>query len=181
MNYGGIGAVIGHEMTHGFDDQGRKSDADGNLRDWWAAADATAYNERARKVVEQFSNYRVLNNSLAGERGPHPGRKQSPTSAASRSPSLPSKRPRPPSPPPSAPRRSTISPPSSASSSATPNCGAAHMTPEAIQLRIKTDPHSPAGLRVNGPLSNLDDFATAFTIPEGAPMRRSATQRVAIW
>src|SRR5207249_7699064 len=50
VNYGGIGAVIGHEMTHGFDDQGRKSDADGNLKDWWTPADAEKYNVRSKLV-----------------------------------------------------------------------------------------------------------------------------------
>lgn len=58
-NYGGIGAVIGHEMTHGFDDQGRKFDARGNLRDWWTPADAKSFNERAECVSKQFDSYVV--------------------------------------------------------------------------------------------------------------------------
>ena len=60
VNYGAIGVVIGHEMTHGYDDQGRKYDAEGNLADWWTAADARAFEERAKKVVAQFNGYEAL-------------------------------------------------------------------------------------------------------------------------
>ena len=59
LNYGAIGAVIGHEMTHGFDDQGRQFDSAGNLRDWWTAEDAARYKERAAKVAEQFDQFTV--------------------------------------------------------------------------------------------------------------------------
>jgi putative endopeptidase len=57
VNYGAIGAVIGHELTHGFDDQGRKSDGDGNLRDWWTESDARHFDERAEKMVKQYDQY----------------------------------------------------------------------------------------------------------------------------
>ena len=60
VNYGGIGVVIGHEMTHGYDDQGRKYDADGNLNDWWTAADAKAFESRAQKVVDEYDGFEVL-------------------------------------------------------------------------------------------------------------------------
>ena len=60
VNYGGIGAVIGHEFSHGFDDQGRKYDGNGNLRDWWTEADATAFSERANKLVAQYNQFEVL-------------------------------------------------------------------------------------------------------------------------
>jgi len=60
INYGGIGAVIGHEFSHGFDDQGRKSDGDGNLRDWWTEADAAAFSERADRLVAQYNQFEVL-------------------------------------------------------------------------------------------------------------------------
>jgi len=60
VNYGGIGAVIGHEFSHGFDDQGRKSDGDGNLRDWWTEEDATAFSERASALVAQYNQFEVL-------------------------------------------------------------------------------------------------------------------------
>ena len=60
INYGAIGAVIGHEISHGFDDQGRKSDGDGNLRDWWTADDAKKFEERAAKLGAQFESYTPL-------------------------------------------------------------------------------------------------------------------------
>ena len=60
INYGAIGAVIGHEISHGFDDQGRKSDGDGNLRDWWTADDAKKFEERATKLGAQFESYTPL-------------------------------------------------------------------------------------------------------------------------
>ncbi len=60
VNYGSIGAVIGHEITHGYDDQGRKFDADGNLRDWWTEEDAKGFQERAKAVVELYNMQEVL-------------------------------------------------------------------------------------------------------------------------
>ncbi|HLA62979.1 MAG TPA: M13 family metallopeptidase, partial [Rhodothermales bacterium] len=60
VNYGGIGAVIGHEFSHGFDDQGRRSDGNGNLRDWWTEADATEYTRRAQQVVDQYNAFAPL-------------------------------------------------------------------------------------------------------------------------
>ena len=60
VNYGGIGAVIGHEMTHGFDDQGRQFDANGNLRDWWSAQSAKEYDKRRKEVVAQYNSYEAL-------------------------------------------------------------------------------------------------------------------------
>src|SRR5436305_3657856 len=57
VNYGGIGAVIGHEMTHGFDDQGRQFDAAGNLRDWWTPQSAAKFKERSQAIVRQFNEY----------------------------------------------------------------------------------------------------------------------------
>ena len=58
VNYGGAGAVVGHELTHGFDDQGRKFDGKGNLRDWWTDGDAKAYEERAACIADQYSRLR---------------------------------------------------------------------------------------------------------------------------
>src|SRR3989449_9057910 len=63
VNYGGMGAVIGHEMTHGFDDQGRQFDAQGNLRDWWTADDATRFKARAQRVIDQFDSYTVVDSA----------------------------------------------------------------------------------------------------------------------
>ena len=63
VNYGGMGAVIGHEMTHGFDDQGRQFDAAGNLRDWWTPEDAQRFKDRAGLVVKQFDAYTVVDSA----------------------------------------------------------------------------------------------------------------------
>ncbi|PYJ19415.1 MAG: peptidase M13, partial [Verrucomicrobia bacterium] len=60
VNYGGMGAIIGHEMTHGFDDQGRQFDAAGNLRDWWSPESAAKFEERSKAVVQQYSEYEPL-------------------------------------------------------------------------------------------------------------------------
>ena len=60
MNYGGIGSVIGHEISHGFDDSGRQYDGDGNLRDWWTAEDGAKFKQRAGELVKQFAGYTVL-------------------------------------------------------------------------------------------------------------------------
>ncbi|MDZ7767379.1 MAG: M13 family metallopeptidase [Melioribacteraceae bacterium] len=61
INYGAMGAVIGHEITHGFDDQGRQYDAEGNIRDWWTKEDADRFNERAQVLIDQFDNYVAIN------------------------------------------------------------------------------------------------------------------------
>src|SRR5439155_17740016 len=60
LNYGGAGAVIGHELTHGFDDQGRQFDANGNLRDWWTAADAEAYKQRSSCIADEYSGFTAI-------------------------------------------------------------------------------------------------------------------------
>jgi len=62
VNYGAIGAVIGHEIGHGFDDQGRRSDGDGNLSDWWTEADAREFSVRSKKLVEQYNTYNPIDN-----------------------------------------------------------------------------------------------------------------------
>ena len=68
VNYGGIGSVIGHEVSHGFDDSGRQFDGDGNLRDWWTAEDGAQFKQRAGALANQFNGYTVLDNQhLNGE------------------------------------------------------------------------------------------------------------------
>ena len=73
VNYGAIGAVIGHEISHGFDDQGRKSDGAGNLRDWWTPQDAAAFEQRATMLAEQYGAFEPLPGA-AGERPAYAGR-----------------------------------------------------------------------------------------------------------
>jgi predicted metalloendopeptidase len=175
VNYGGIGAVIGHEMTHGFDDQGRQYDGQGNLSDWWTPACAAAFKARAAAIVRQFSAYTVLDGvHLIGERT------QGENIADLGGLKIAY----------GALERALTGRPRPLLGGFTPEqrfflsyaiiwCGQAR--PEALRLRIKTDPHSPFEFRCNGPLSNLDEFARAFAVPDGAPMRRAAADRVTIW
>jgi predicted metalloendopeptidase len=175
VNYGGIGAVIGHEMTHGFDDQGRQYDPHGNLADWWSVDSANKFKVRSAGIVRQFNDYTVLDGvHLIGERTQGEniadlgGLK---IAYAALEKDLEGK-----------PRGKIDGfTPEQRFFLSFASIWRGSIRPEALRLRVKTDPHSPAEFRVNGPLSNLDEFAAAFDIPEGSPMRRSATDRVTIW
>jgi putative endopeptidase len=174
-NYGGIGYVIGHEMTHGFDDQGRKYDAEGNLRDWWTADDAKEYNQRSSLVADQYSQYIAvdsvrLNGRLTlGENTADIGGLKLAYIAMEHAYANKT--------------RDTI----------------AGFTPEqrffisvaqiwrentrpayARQLAI-TDPHSPGRWRIDGPLSDMPEFAQAFGCHAGDPMVRPENVRPQIW
>ncbi len=175
LNYGGIGAVIGHEMTHGFDDQGRQYDADGNLRDWWTADDASRYKERADKVAAQFDAFEVpgglhVNGKLTlGENIADLGGLAVAYAALQKA--LEGK------------PRTTIDgyTPEQRFFLSYARVWRSTMRPEALQNMVKTNPHSPAMFRVNGPLSNLDEFRKAFGCQEGDAMVRAADQRARIW
>ncbi|XP_034236596.1 neprilysin-2 isoform X1 [Thrips palmi] len=168
MNYGAIGFVIGHEITHGFDDQGRQFDKDGNLVDWWAKEVQKSYLEKARCIIEQYGNYTAkevtlkLNgintqgeniadnggikqayrayNTWSEQNGPEP-----------RLPGLPLN-----------PRQLFWV------SAASSWCS--KYRPEALRVRITTGYHSPGEFRVRGPMSNQEDFARDFNCPVGSPM-----------
>jgi putative endopeptidase len=175
VNYGGIGAVIGHEMTHGFDDQGRQYDPKGNLTDWWTPDSANKFKARASGIVKQFTDYTVLGGvHLIGERT------QGENIADLGGLKIAY----------AALQKDLAGQPRTKIDGFTPeqrfflsyaSIWRGEIRPEALRLRIKTDPHSPAEFRCNGPLSNLDEFAAAFNVPEGAPMRRPAGERVTIW
>jgi predicted metalloendopeptidase len=175
VNYGGIGTSIGHEMTHGFDDSGRQYDGAGNLVDWWTPECTTLFKARAGAVVKQFSAYTVLdglhvNGELTqGENIADLGGVKISYAAL---------------------QKALVGQSRALIDGYTPEqrffiSWAAkwrrNSRPEALRLQVNTDPHSPAEFRANGPLSNLDEFAKAFAVPEGAPMRRPATERVNIW
>jgi len=176
VNYGNIGATIGHEMTHGFDDEGRQFDADGNLKSWWTAEDEKAYNLRAELVAKQFDAYETLPGlhlnghltlgeniaDLGGLKIAWDGWKLSQKGK----------------------------PPVGKIGGFTPEqrffLGYAETwrtltREEATRMRVVTDPHSPAKFRVNGPLSNLPEFYEAFGCKDGDPMKRSEKDRPAIW
>jgi len=178
VNYGGIGAVIGHEMTHGFDDQGRQYDKVGNLTDWWSPQSAEEFKKRSDAIVQQYNEYEPLpglhvNGQLTqGENIADVGGVKLAYAALQKAlDKHPEER----------------------------NKKIDGLTPEqrfflsfaAIwrqkireedqKLRLNVDPHSPAQYRVNGPLSDLPEFQKAFNVPDGAPMVRAADKRVNIW
>jgi predicted metalloendopeptidase len=178
VNYGAIGAVIGHEMTHGFDDQGRQYDGVGNLRDWWTKKSAAEYDKRRKAVVDQYSEYQPLpglhvNGELTqGENIADIGGVKLAYAALQKALD---KNPQ--------ARQQKIDgfTPEQRFFLSFAAIWRQKSRDEDVKLRLNTDPHSPPQFRVNGPLSNLPEFAKAFNIPDGSPMIRSAGKRVNIW
>src|SRR5438094_5449977 len=175
VNYGGIGAVIGHEMTHGFDDRGRQFDAQGNLRDWWTAADAAKYKARADRVVDQFNSYigvdtlHVNGKLTLGENIADLGGLAVAYHALEHA--LQGK-PRPLIDGFTPEQRFFLS---------YARVWRAKLRPEALRSRLATDSHSPAKWRVDGPLSNLPEFAQTWSCKPGDAMVRDSTLQVRIW
>ena len=175
LNYGAIGVVIGHEMIHGFDDQGRQFDKDGNLKDWWTAEDAEAFNKLADILVAQFDSIVVLGDTHAngrftlGENIADQGGLRVAYTAYQNS--LKGK------------ERIDIDgfTPEQRFYLAYANVWAGNIRDEEILSRTKTDPHSLGRWRVNGTLPNLEEFFKAFNIKEGDKMFRPASERVVIW
>jgi predicted metalloendopeptidase len=174
-NYGGVGGTIGHEMSHGFDDSGRQYDAQGNLRDWWTAEDARRYNERARVVEEQYGAYvavdtlRVNGKLTLGENLADVVGVSVAYEALQRA--LKDK------------PRETIDgfTPEQRFFLAYAQARLSVLRPEAARVQVATDPHSPGRFRVNGPLSNMPEFAQAFGCKEGDPMVRPESLQARIW
>jgi putative endopeptidase len=177
VNYGGMGAVIGHEMTHGFDDQGRQFDAAGNLRDWWTPQDAAAYKTRAQLVSDQFDAYTVLDSAThvngkltLGENIADLGGLTIAYAAFQKS--LAGK-----------PRPANIDGFTADQRFflSWAQVWRQSMRPEQSRLLVNVDPHAPSVWRVNGPLSNMPEFAKAFGCKPGDPMVRSDALRAQIW
>jgi putative endopeptidase len=177
VNYGAIGVVIGHEITHGYDDQGRKYDANGNLNEWWTEADAKAFEQRAQKVVDQYNAYEVLpglhvNGKLTlGENIADLGGTRIAYKALQRALAKdPSKR----------KNIDGFTPEQrfflSLSQIWRINCREAE-----TRRLITVDPHSPGQFRGIGPHVNVQEFYDAFGIKEGTPMWRPKEQRAVIW
>jgi endothelin-converting enzyme/putative endopeptidase len=176
VNFGAIGVVIGHELTHGFDDQGRQFDGDGNLRDWWTAKDAEEFKKRADCIAKQYSGYSPvsgvnLNGKLTlGENAADNGGIRLAYMALMKA--LADK---------------TVS--DQKLDGYTPEqrffLGFAqvwcqNITDSASRLRAQTDPHSPGEFRVTGVVENTPEFATAFGCSAGEPM--AATDKACkIW
>ena len=174
-NYGGIGATIGHELSHGFDDSGRKYDAAGNVRDWWTPEDARRYGARATVVEQQYGSYVVIDTLRLNGRltlGENIADVVGVSIAYE------------------AMQRAMRGKPRTAIDGFTPEqrfflaYARARLTvlrPEATRMMLATDPHSPGRFRVNGPLSNMPEFAQAFGCAPGDGMVRPAESRARIW
>jgi predicted metalloendopeptidase len=178
VNYGGMGAVIGHEMTHGFDDRGRQFDATGNLRDWWSKQSADEYNRRRKAVVDQYSEYEPLpgvhiNGELTqGENIADIGGIKlayaALQKALDKNPQAPE-------------QKIDEFTPEQRFFLGWAQVWRANQREDDLRLRLNTDPHSPTHYRCNGPISNMPEFARAFNLPEDCPMMRPADKRVNIW
>jgi endothelin-converting enzyme/putative endopeptidase len=172
VNYGAAGAVIGHELTHGFDDQGRKFDPDGNLRDWWTAADAKAFEERATCVADQYSGYTVagdthLNGRLTlGENTADNGGLRLALTAYLNGPGAKAK------------DKIDGFTPEQRVFLGWAQIWCENSRPEAERLLAQTNPHSSSKYRVNGPTSNMPEFAKAFQCKANAPMVKTNACRV---
>jgi putative endopeptidase len=172
VNYGGIGAVIGHELTHGFDDSGRKFDAQGNLQDWWTEADAKAFVERAQCIEDQYSGYTAvddvkLNGKLTlGENTADNGGLRIAHMALMDT--LAGKNP--------APIDGFAADQRLFLGWAQIWCQNA--TPEVSRMLAQTDPHSPGRYRVNGTVSNMPEFQKAYQCKAGDPMVSAKPCRV---
>jgi endothelin-converting enzyme/putative endopeptidase len=174
-NYGGIGAVIGHEISHGFDDSGRQFDGDGNLKDWWSAESAKEFVRRASCVERQFSSYVSVDDlhvngkltlgenigdlgglkvSYAAFRKAQQGKKADPIEGFT---------------------------PDQRFFLGWAQVWCSAQRPEEARLRVQTDPHSPERYRVMGPLSNMAEFAKAFDCEEGTPMVRPPADVCTVW
>ena len=175
VNYGAIGVVISHEMTHGFDDQGRLFDKDGNMNIWWSEADAAAFKAKADVLVNQFNEVEVLPGVHAngaatlGENIADQGGLRIAYSAMEDS--FGDNRPEP----------IDGFTPEQRFFLAYANVWAQNITNEEIQRRTLTDVHSIGENRVNVSLRNLDSFFEAFGIKEGDKMWRPESERVIIW
>jgi endothelin-converting enzyme/putative endopeptidase len=173
LNFGAIGMVVGHELTHGFDDEGRQFDADGNLRDWWTQAVSAEFDRRAGCIEKQFDDYvpiedvHIKGKLTLGENIADLGGLRLSFAAFHRS------------------GKANDSPPLGGF---TPDqqfflgfaqAWCSNYRPEALRLLLATNPHAPPKFRVVGPLTNLTEFANAYQCKTGAPMVRA--QHCEIW
>jgi putative endopeptidase len=175
VNYGGIGVVIGHEMSHGFDDSGSQYDADGNLKNWWTAEDRKAYDARTALIVKQFEGYQPLpDQSINGKLtlGENIGDLGGIKIAYA------------------ALQKALAGKPKEKIDGFTPEqrfflsyatIWRSQYRDESMRVQLNTNPHSPGKWRALGPPSNLPEFYDAFGCAEGTPMRRAEADRPSIW
>jgi putative endopeptidase len=175
MNYGAIGAVIGHEMTHGFDDQGAQYDKAGNLKNWWAPQDEAKFKSKVQIVIDQYNKYTVLDGlhingalttgenladigglTIAYQAFKNTEQGKSNTMTDGLTPD----------------QRFFLS---------YAQVWRTKYRDEIMRLVVNTDPHSPPAARVNGPLSNMPEFYKAFDIKPGDKLYREEKDRVKVW
>jgi len=175
INYGAIGAVIGHEMTHGFDDQGRQYDKDGNLKEWWTPADASKFKQKADQVVSLYNNFSLMDNQhvngslTLGENLADIGGLNIAYEAF---------------------KLTEQGKGNKAIDGLTPDqrfflsfaqVWRIKTRDETMRVRLKTDPHSPEMFRVNGPVYSMEAFYKAFNIQPSAKMYVAPEKRVGVW
>ena len=175
VNYGGIGAVIGHEMTHGFDDQGRQYDAKGNLRDWWTKEDGDKFNAKAAMVGKQYDAFMPLDSvhvngkltmgenlaDLGGLTIAYQAFQKTAEAKGGQS-------------------QDGFSP-DQRFFLAWAQIWRTNIRPEAARQQVLTDPHSPAQFRTNGPLMNMPEFYKAFGCQPTNKMERPTAEQARIW
>ncbi|RYY38924.1 MAG: M13 family peptidase [Chitinophagaceae bacterium] len=175
VNYGGIGAVIGHEITHGFDDSGRQYAASGNLSDWWTKADADLFKQRADQVVAQYNGFTVLdtlhvNGRLTlGENLADLGGLNIAYEAFTKTKQFRDG------------KKINGFTPQQRFFLSWAQVWRSNSTDEALAQQILTDPHSPGEHRANGPIVNMDAWYAAFNVQPSDPMYKAPDARIRIW
>lgn len=175
INYGGIGAVIGHEMTHGFDDQGRQFAANGNLSDWWTKTDADKFKSKADEVVSQYNAFNVLdslhvNGRLTlGENLADLGGLSIAYDAFTKTQQFKDG------------KKIDGFTPAQRFFLSWAQVWRNNALPETQSQLLLTDPHSPGMFRANGPLVNIDEWYSAFNVKEGDKMFKPKDKRTRIW
>ena len=175
INYGAIGAVIGHEMTHGFDDQGRQYDKDGNLKDWWTKADADKFKQRVQVMIDQYDKFTVLNGLhvngklTQGENLADIGGLAIAYQAFKNTPEGKSD------------KKIDGFTPDQRFFLSFAQVWRIKNREETTRMRINVDPHSPEMYRVDGPVSNTAAWYKAFNIKPGDKMYRDEKDRVKVW
>jgi endothelin-converting enzyme/putative endopeptidase len=174
-NYGNTGGTIGHELTHGFDDEGRQFDGDGNLRDWWTKEDAAKFEERAQCIRDQYSQYTVvddikINGALtSGEDIADLGgliiawmawQEQTQSMRLREIDGL------------TPPQRFFVG---------FAQWACAHERPEDLRVSARTDPHSPARYRINGVVVNMPEYAAAFSCKVGQKLVKKPEDLCKVW
>lgn len=176
VNYGGMGSVIGHEMSHGFDDQGAQYDPQGNLKNWWSDADLAAFKQRTGLVSSQFDDY-IVGDSLHVQGkltlGENIGDLGGLNIAYAALEKALAGKPRPPLIDGFTPEQRFFL--------AWAQIWRQNITPQSQRQQVLTNPHAPSRWRVNGPMSNMPEFAAAFGCKPGDPMVRNDAQRAVIW